>query len=72
MLDAEIAEGGIDLEASWMVGDRDSDIRAGANAGLKTIFIGRGWKGETGVSATRRVCSLSEAVSTILSIANKT
>ncbi len=70
MLDAEIAEGGILLEASWMVGDRDSDIRAGENAGLKTIFIDRGWKEETGVSATRRVSSLSEAVSTILASAN--
>lgn len=71
MLDAEIAEGGIVLEASWMVGDRDSDIRAGENAGLKTIFIERGWREETGVSATRRVRSLSEAISTILSRANE-
>lgn len=70
MLDAEIAEGGIVLEASWMVGDRDSDIRAGENAGLHTIFIERGWKEETGVSATRSVSSLSEAVTVIVASYN--
>ncbi len=29
----------IDLENSWMVGDRESDILAGKNAGTKTILV---------------------------------
>lgn len=30
----------IDLVNSWMIGDRDSDMQAGKNAGCKTILIG--------------------------------
>jgi len=30
----------IDLEKSYMVGDTDTDIRAGKKAGTKTVFIG--------------------------------
>ena len=30
----------IDLEQSWMVGDRESDIKAGKSAGCKTVLIG--------------------------------
>jgi D-glycero-D-manno-heptose 1,7-bisphosphate phosphatase len=30
---------GIDLSASWMIGDRLSDIQAGASAGTKTILV---------------------------------
>jgi D-glycero-D-manno-heptose 1,7-bisphosphate phosphatase len=30
---------GIDFSSSWMIGDRDDDIRAGRSAGLKTIRI---------------------------------
>jgi D-glycero-D-manno-heptose 1,7-bisphosphate phosphatase len=33
-------EFGIDLSHSWMVGDSDSDIEAGRNAGCRTILIG--------------------------------
>ena len=29
----------IDLEHSWMIGDRESDILAGKNAGTKTILV---------------------------------
>lgn len=32
-------EFGIDLENSWMIGDRESDILAGKNAGTKTILV---------------------------------
>ena len=35
---------GIDLGASFMVGDRWRDIDCGANAGVRTILIDRGWK----------------------------
>ena len=30
----------IDLNSSWMIGDRDSDIQAGQKAGCRTIMIG--------------------------------
>jgi D-glycero-D-manno-heptose 1,7-bisphosphate phosphatase len=30
----------IDLNSSWMIGDRDSDIQAGQKAGCSTIMIG--------------------------------
>jgi len=31
----------IDLSKSWMVGDGLTDVKAGKNAGIKTIFLGR-------------------------------
>jgi D-glycero-D-manno-heptose 1,7-bisphosphate phosphatase len=34
-------EHGIDLAASWMIGDSDADIAAGKSAGCKTVLIGR-------------------------------
>ena len=30
----------IDLSQSWMIGDRESDIKAGKAAGCKTVLIG--------------------------------
>ena len=30
----------IDLSQSWMIGDSESDILAGKNAGCKTVLIG--------------------------------
>ena len=33
----------IDLPNSWLIGDRVSDIEAGNRAGVKTIFIDRGY-----------------------------
>ncbi|MCL6516563.1 HAD family hydrolase [Alicyclobacillus sp.] len=33
---------GIDLTASYMVGDRDTDVEAGRAAGTRTVFIGEG------------------------------
>lgn len=32
----------IDRNKSWFIGDRDSDVRCGKNANLKTIFINSG------------------------------
>jgi len=34
----------IDMESSWMIGDRWSDVLAAKNAGVKSIFIDRGYK----------------------------
>jgi D-glycero-D-manno-heptose 1,7-bisphosphate phosphatase len=38
LLDAA-ADGGLDLAASWMVGDTDSDVEAGRAAGCATVLI---------------------------------
>ena len=32
----------IDLSQSWMIGDGENDIKAGINAGCKTVLIGNG------------------------------
>jgi len=43
ILDAA-ARYGVDMERSFMVGDRWRDVDAGANAGLRTVWIDRGVK----------------------------
>jgi D-glycero-D-manno-heptose 1,7-bisphosphate phosphatase len=43
LLDAA-EEFGIDLSQSWMVGDRETDVRTGINAGTKTILVETGGK----------------------------
>jgi D-sedoheptulose 7-phosphate isomerase len=58
---------GIDLDRSYLIGDRWRDIDAGANAGCKTIWIDRGYNEQAPVStADTRVGSLPEAVDWIL------
>ncbi len=42
MLLEAASERGIDLAASFMIGDRHSDIEAGISAGCKTVLIGEG------------------------------
>jgi D-glycero-D-manno-heptose 1,7-bisphosphate phosphatase len=42
MLLTAAAELDLDLAASWMVGDRESDVRAGRSAGCRTILLGDG------------------------------
>ncbi len=37
-----IAENNIDIQQSWMIGDSNSDIVAGKNAGVKTIYVTAG------------------------------
>jgi histidinol-phosphate phosphatase family protein len=44
----------IDLEASWIVGDKTSDIATGNASGLKTILVRTGYAGnEPGAKAVR-------------------
>ena len=38
-LEQAAREHGIDLRTSWMVGDRESDILCGKNAGCRTIWV---------------------------------
>ena len=43
MLLAAAGRSGIVLEKSWMVGDRESDIAAGAAAGCRTVLVKTGY-----------------------------
>ena len=56
----------IDLEASYMVGDRWRDIEAGQLAGCKTIFIDYSYNEKQPESFNYRVSSLLEASQIIL------
>jgi D-glycero-D-manno-heptose 1,7-bisphosphate phosphatase len=39
MLLSAAADGALDLAASWMIGDTDADVRAGAAAGCRTVSV---------------------------------
>jgi D-glycero-D-manno-heptose 1,7-bisphosphate phosphatase len=73
LLDAA-SEHGIELPASWMIGDSDIDIEAGRNAGCKTAYLlatneAADEPGRAGGKATRAdivATSLLEAISEIL------
>jgi D-glycero-D-manno-heptose 1,7-bisphosphate phosphatase len=64
MLEAAAVKWNIDLQRSFMVGDRASDVEAGRAAGCRTILIDRSYSGATMPDA--RVGSLGEAVDAIL------
>jgi D-glycero-D-manno-heptose 1,7-bisphosphate phosphatase len=66
LLIEESLEKSLSFSSSWMVGDRDSDIEAGRSAGCRTIFIDRGWVGETGDEADVAVADLAHAVDAIV------
>lgn len=57
---------GIDLTASYMVGDRWRDVEAGQRAGCKTCFIDYGYAEKQPEQIDFRVTSLLEAVQIIL------
>lgn len=52
----------IDLSASWMIGDRPSDVMTGHNAGTKTILVKTGVPTVRSAEATFTTPSLLEAV----------
>ena len=54
----------IDFARSWMIGDRESDIKAGKNAGCKTILVGNTI--ENSALADFRFKNLTEAIEFIL------
>ena len=57
----------IDMSTSWMVGDRWSDIRAGFDVGIKTIFIDHGYAETAGqIKPCVKVANLKSAVTKIL------
>ena len=63
---------GIDLEASFLVGDRARDIVAGHTAGCYTVFIDRGYREPRPAQADAVVRSLPEAARRILAVATIT
>jgi D-glycero-D-manno-heptose 1,7-bisphosphate phosphatase len=66
MLLEAAAERGIDLAASYIVGDRWSDVVAGRAAGCTTIFVDYGYEPETPGTADRVVVSFAAAARAIL------
>jgi D-glycero-D-manno-heptose 1,7-bisphosphate phosphatase len=66
MLREAAREFGLDLAASFMVGDRWRDVEAGRRAGCKTILVDYGYAGERPAEPDRRVRSLAEAAEWIL------
>jgi D-glycero-D-manno-heptose 1,7-bisphosphate phosphatase len=61
----------IDLDASFMVGDRASDIEAGCIAGCRTVFIDLGYNETEPPRCTFRVRSLGQAVDAVLNSADR-
>lgn len=59
-------EWGIDLERSYMIGDRYGDISAGVKAGCRTILIGPGDNQGNHSSPDYKAASLLEGVTIIL------
>jgi D-glycero-D-manno-heptose 1,7-bisphosphate phosphatase len=60
------AERHIDLAASFIIGDRWSDVVAGQKAGCSTIFVDYGYDPDTTSKADRVVSSFAEAAKVIL------
>lgn len=50
MLRAAAADLNLDLSASWMIGDRETDLQAGAAAGCRTVLVRTGYG--SGIDAT--------------------
>lgn len=67
MLNAAALRFGIDLSASFLIGDRWKDIAAGKAAGCASIWIDRGYDEPRAEAADFTVFSLGEAVAVILS-----
>jgi D-glycero-D-manno-heptose 1,7-bisphosphate phosphatase len=59
---------GIDLEKSYMVGDRASDVEAGEAAGCRTVFIDLGYDERRPAAPTFIVRSITEATDCILGL----
>ena len=57
---------GLDCHASFMIGDRASDIAAGREAGCRTIFIDRGYVDENPEGADFIVSSLAAVAPIVL------
>jgi len=68
MLEAAARRHGIDLRASYLVGDRWRDIEAGQRVGCTTFWIDRGYSEKQPSSPDYRVSTLLEASRQILEL----
>ncbi|MEX2615893.1 MAG: HAD family hydrolase [Alphaproteobacteria bacterium] len=59
-------EWGLDLSASYFVGDRESDIVSGRRAGCYTVFVDRGYLEKVDEAPDARASSLPQSVAIIL------
>jgi D-glycero-D-manno-heptose 1,7-bisphosphate phosphatase len=69
MLLEAAAEHSIDLTASWMIGDTDTDVEAGRNAGVRTVLLeypGSSHKRSGGAQPSFRSTDLQGAIGAIL------
>lgn len=66
MLIEAARELGLDLQNSYMVGDRASDVEAGEAAGCRTVFIDLDYRERRPAAPTYVVRSISEAASSII------
>lgn len=71
MLLRAAGELGIDLTASWMVGDRWRDVDCGHAAGCRSIFIDYGYDEPLKALPDHRCASLKEAAELILQVAGR-
>ena len=62
------AEYGIDLAASFFVGDREADVECGRRAGTRTLLVRTGYGAEQTCTADWTCDDAIEAIATILAI----
>ena len=66
MLKQAAEELGLDLANSWMVGDRETDLQAGAAAGTRTILVRTGYGAGTDITTLDRAALHLELVASNL------
>ena len=69
MLLRAASELGIDLAQSWMIGDRRTDLEAGAAAGCRTILVQTGYGATTGITGPDDQLNLRAVVPSIVEAA---
>jgi D-glycero-D-manno-heptose 1,7-bisphosphate phosphatase len=74
MIESAFTDFDIDLEGSWMVGDKKSDVETGRNAGIRSALVLTGYgmthRLETNGVADLIAADLKEAVTEILAVSS--
>jgi D-glycero-D-manno-heptose 1,7-bisphosphate phosphatase len=66
MLLSAARELGVELESSWMIGDRTTDLEAGVAAGCRTVLVRTGYGSDVNAAALDRAKLRLELVATDL------